>query len=168
MRSPGVGSGALGFPDAPPHDDAPLTPVPRVSRVSRVFSIAASVAGNGASRILIAGVVVAMFDTGLSANLTSLTPLITLTSLMIVAVYLPIAFAPLCRSRSPRWSVARERDVQRPSRMPLWPIPSLPAIVGIGLARRYQKLSDVIVTAAVVAGGLLCWLAYLPHRDRVA
>jgi len=40
------------------------------------------------------------------------------------------------------------------------------AIVGIGLALRYQKLSDVITTAVVVAAALVYWLAYLQRRAR--
>ncbi len=86
--------------------------------------------------------------------LTSLTSLITFTSVMIVAVYLLIASAAIV-------SRLRERDAERPFRMPLWPLPPVLAIVGIGLALRYQKRGDVIVTAAVVVAALLYWLAYL-------
>ena len=174
-----------------------------VSRTeSPLATIAASVTGNVGSKILIAGVVIAMFDTGLSANLgyariyfasgrdrmwpgpvsdvlsatnhnhvpkwafvflgiacavfcylTSLTSLITFTSVMIITIYLLIATAALVSRR-------RERDADRPFRMPLWPLPPVLAIVGIGLALRYQKFSDVITTAIVVAAALLYWLAY--------
>jgi amino acid transporter len=169
---------------------------------SPLATIAASVAGDVGSKILIAGVVVAMFDTGLSANLgyarvlfasgrdrtwpgpvsdllastnrnqvpkwsfvvlglacavfcylTSLTSLITFTSVMIVAIYLMIAAAALVSRR-------REAGTERPFRMPLWPLPPLVAIVGIGLALRYQKLGDVITTAVVIVAALVLWLAY--------
>ncbi len=175
---------------------------------SPLATIAAAVAGNVGSKILLAGVVIAMFDTGLSANLgyariyfasgrdrmwpgpisavlastnrhqvpkwafgllgigcgvfcylSSLTSLITFTSVMIVAIYLLIASAAIVSRR-------RERDAQRPYRMPLWPLPPVLAIVGIGLALRYQKLSDVITTAVVVAAALVYWLAYLQRRAR--
>lgn len=175
---------------------------------SPLAAIASSVAGTVGSKILIAGVVVAMFDTGLSANLgyariyfasgrdrlwpapvsdllastnrnqvpkwafgflgiacavfcylTSLTSLITFTSVMIVAIYLLIAASALVSRR-------REATVERPFRMPLWPLPPILAIVGIGLTLRYQKLSDVITTAIVVAVALLYWLAYLQTRGR--
>jgi amino acid transporter len=174
---------------------------------SPLTTIAASVADNVGSKILLAGVVVAMFDTGLSANLgyariyfasgrdrlwpgpvnellasinanqgpkwafaflgvacavfcylTSLTSLITFTAVMIVTVYLLIAGAALVS----RW---RERDAERPFRMVAWPLPPLIAIVGVGLALRYQALSDVIVTGSVVAGGLVYWLLFLRRRD---
>jgi len=92
-------------------------------------------------------------------SLTSLTSLITFTSVMIVAIYLLIASAAIVSRR-------RERDAQRPYRMPLWPLPPVLAIVGIGLALRYQKLSDVITTAVVVAAALVYWLAYLQRRSR--
>ncbi len=165
-------------------------------------------AGTVGSKILIAGVVVAMFDTGLSANLgyariyfasgrdrlwpapvsdllastnrnqvlkwafaflgiacavfcylTTLTSLITFTSVMIVAVYLLIAASALV-------SRQRQATVERPFRMPLWPLPPVLAIVGIGLTLRYQKLSDVITTAIVIVAALLYWLAYLQTRRR--
>jgi amino acid transporter len=102
---------------------------------------------------------------GVFCYLTSLTSLITFTSVMIVAVYLLIASAAIVSRR-------RERDAQRPFRMPLWPLPPVLAIVGIVLALRYQKLSDVIVTAIVIAVALIYWLAYLhrraPRRDATA
>jgi len=173
---------------------------------SPLSTIAAAVAGNAGSKVLLAGVVIAMFDTGLSANLgyarvyfasgrdrmwpapvsrvlastnrnlvpkwsfvflgvacgvlcylTSLTKLITFTSVIIVTVYLLIASAAIVSRR-------RERDAERPFRMPLWPLPPILAIVGIVIALRYQKLSDVVITAVVVVAALLYWLAYLRQR----
>jgi amino acid transporter len=182
-----------------------------VSADSPLTLIAREVAGTVGSKILLAGVVIAMFDTGLSANLgyariyfasgrdrmwpapvsdvlastnrngvpkwafallgiacavfcylTSLTSLITFTSVMIVAVYLLIASSAIV-------SRFRERSAERPFRMPLWPIPPLVAIAGIGLAVRYQKLSDVLITASVMVGALLYALAWRRLRgDRRA
>lgn len=48
--------------------------------------------------------------------------------------------------------------------MPLWPLPPVVAIIGIAVALRYQKLSDVIITAVVVVAALLYWLLYLRLR----
>jgi amino acid transporter len=177
---------------------------------SPLATIAAAVAGNVGSKILLAGVVVAMFDTGLSANLgyariyfasgrdqmwpapvsealattnhnqvpkwafaflgiacavfcylTSLTSLITFTSVMIVTIYLLIATAAIV-------SRLRERDAQRPFRMPLWPLPPVLAIVGIGLTLRYQKFGDIIITLVTIAIALLYWLAYLRRNKHRA
>ena len=170
---------------------------------SPLATIAAAVAGKVGSKILLAGVVVAMFDTALSANLgyariyfasgrdrmwpapvsralastnrnqvpkwavaflgiactvfcylTGLTSLITFTSVMIVTIYLLIATAAIV-------SRLRERDAERSFRMPLWPLPPVLAIVGIGLTLRYQKFGDIIITLITIAIALIYWLAYL-------
>jgi amino acid transporter len=171
-------------------------------------TIAAAVAGKVGSKILLAGVVVAMFDTGLSANLgyariyfasgrdrmwpapvsdalastnhnqvpkwafaflgiacavfcylTGLTSLITFTSVMIVTIYLLIATAAIV-------SRLRERDAERSFRMPLWPLPPVLAIVGIGLTLRYQKFGDIIITLITIAIALIYWLAYLNRNTK--
>ncbi len=177
---------------------------------SPLATIAAAVAGNVGSKILLAGVVVAMFDTGLSANLgyariyfasgrddvwpapvsralattnrnhvpkwafaflgvacavfcylTSLTSLITFTSVMIVTIYLLIAAAAIV-------SRLRERDAERSFKMPLWPLPPVLAIIGIGLTLRYQKFGDIIITLITIAIAVLYWLAYLHRNTRQA
>ena len=181
-----------------------------VAAASPLATIGAAVAGSVGSKILLAGVVVAMFDTGLSANLgyariyfasgrdrmwpapvsdalattnrnqvpkwafaflglacavfcylTSLTSLITFTSVMIVTVYLLIATAAIV-------SRIRERDAQRSFRMPLWPLPPLLAIAGIGLTLRYQKFGDIIITLVTIAIAVIYWLAYLRRNPRQA
>ena len=181
-----------------------------VAADSPLATIAAAVAGNVGSKILLAGVVVAMFDTGLSANLgyariyfasgrddvwpgpvsralattnrnqvpkwafvflgvacavfcylTSLTSLITFTSVMIVTVYLLIATAAIV-------SRLRERDAERSFKMPLWPLPPVLAIIGIGLTLRYQKFGDIIITLITIAIAVLYWLAYLHRNTRQA
>ena len=181
-----------------------------VAADSPLATIAAAVAGNVGSKILLAGVVVAMFDTGLSANLgyariyfasgrddvwpgpvsralattnrnqvpkwafaflgvacavfcylTSLTSLITFTSVMIVTIYLLIAAAAIV-------SRLRERDAERSFKMPLWPLPPVLAIIGIGLTLRYQKFGDIIITLITIAIAVLYWLAYLHRNTRQA
>ena len=181
-----------------------------VAADSPLATIAAAVAGNVGSKILLAGVVVAMFDTGLSANLgyariyfasgrddvwpgpvsralattnrnqvpkwafvflgvacavfcylASLTSLITFTSVMIVTIYLLIAAAAIV-------SRLRERDAERSFKMPLWPLPPVLAIIGIGLTLRYQKFGDVIITLITIAIAVLYWLAYLNRESRRA
>ena len=78
---------------------------------------------------------------------------------MIVAVYLLIAVSAIV-------SRVRERSAERPFRMPLWPLPPLVAIAGIGLAIRYQKLSDVVITGSVIVGALLYAFAWRELRAR--
>ncbi|QSO55319.1 APC family permease [Alicyclobacillus curvatus] len=165
--------------------------------------IAQSAAGHVGATILIIGVVIAMFDTGLSGNLayariyydsarenswprpinrfflsmnrhrvpkwgfvflgvgnvllcyfTSLNNLITFTGVIIVAIYLLIAISAIV-------SRYRNRSVERPFRMPLWPIPPLVAIVGVILALTQQAAGDVIKTAIIVVVAVVYWAAYL-------
>ncbi len=89
--------------------------------------------------------------------LTGLTSLITFTSVMIVTIYLLIATAAIV-------SRLRERDAERSFRMPLWPLPPVLSIVGIGLTLRYQKFGDIIITLITIAIALIYWLAYLNRR----
>lgn len=173
---------------------------------SPLAEIASDVAGDAGSKILLVGVVVAMFDTGLSANLgyariyfasgrdrlwpgpvaallgsqnrngvpkgafavlfvgcevlcffTSLTELITFTSVIIATVYSLIAVSAIVSRR-------RNASADRPFRMPLWPLPPVIALVGIAVAVRYQKLSDVVITATIAAVAIVYWLAYGRRR----
>ena len=141
---------------------------------SPLAEIAADVAGTAGSKILLAGVVVAMFAFLRSRNangvpkgafavlfvgcevlcfFTSLTELITFTSVIIATVYALIAISSIVSRR-------RAATAERPFRMPLWPVPPVIALIGIVVAVRYQRFSDVAITAVVVAAAILYWLAY--------
>lgn len=168
--------------------------------------VAQSVAGPVGATILIIGVIIAMFDTGLSGNLayariyydsaqahswpvsvnrffgslnrhnvpqwgfillgagnaflcyfTSLNNLITFTGVILVAIYLLIATAAIVS----RW---RQSTVERPFRMPLWPLPPIIAIIGAVLALTQQSQADVIQTLAIVLIALIYWGAYARHK----
>ncbi|MDQ0190343.1 APC family permease [Alicyclobacillus cycloheptanicus] len=176
--------------------DAPLT------------YVAQSVAGHAGATILIIGVIIAMFDTGLSGNLayariyldsarngswpgpinrffasmnrhnvpkwgfvflgvgnailcyfTSLNNLITFTGVIIVTIYLLIAISAI---------VARfkHRTDDRPFRMPIWPLPPIIAIIGVGVALSQQAVGDIVKTAVIVVVALLYWLAYLRLKEQ--
>jgi len=169
--------------------------------------IAQSSAGHIGATILIVGVVIAMFDTGLSGNLayariyldtarqdswpgpinrffgsmnrhnvpkwgfvflgvgnvilcyfTSLNNLITFTGVIIVVIYLMVAISALV-------SRYKNRSVERPFRMPLWPIPPVIAIFGVILALTQQAEGDLIKTAIIIIIAFIYWLAYLRLKN---
>ena len=177
--------------------------LPAVAAADAPLSVLArQVMGPVGAQLLLACVVVAMFDTGLAANLgysrilyaagrdrmwpgpvnrffghvtartrvpgaalavlaagnlllclvSSLGALITFTGVVIVAVYALVAVSAL---------VVRVRDRGRAGsfRMPLWPLPPLVALAGIGLAVSQQHLDNLIITGVIVAVALIGYLA---------
>jgi amino acid transporter len=174
-----------------------------LSSSSPLADITRAAAGPVLSTILLIGVIIAMFDTGLSANLgyariyldtgrtkswpepinrffgsrnhhgvpkwgfiflfvgnailcyfTSLNALVTFTGVCIVTIYLLIAVSAIV-------SRIRNRSVERPFRMPLWPFPPIIAIIGVFVALTQQATSDIIITTVLVLIALVYWFAYL-------
>ncbi|WP_347401680.1 APC family permease [Alicyclobacillus mali (ex Roth et al. 2021)] len=171
-----------------------------------LVSIAQSAAGQAGATILLVGVVIAMFDTGLTGNLayariyldaardgswpgpvnrffasmnrrgvpkwgfvllgvgnallcyfTSLNNLITFTGVIIVTIYLLVAVSAIVHR-------VRRGSAHAPFRMPLWPLPPLIALCGVGLSLVEQAPGDLIRTAVLVAIALVYALAYLQRR----
>jgi amino acid transporter len=169
--------------------------------------IAHQVMGPTGATILLIGVVVAMFDTGLAANLgyarvyyaaardgmmpgplsrffghlsrqskvptyafaflfvgngvlcvfSSLNDLITFTGVMIVTIYLLVAVSALvCR--------VRDRDLSRPFRMPLWPLPPVVAIVGAVIALTQQEARDLAIAFGIT---VIALVGYFASRSRL-
>jgi hypothetical protein len=57
-------------------------------------------------------------------------------------------------------------DLERPWRMPLWPLPPAVALVGVAVTVLLQTRTDLAIVAAIVAAGALYEVAYLrPRRD---
>ncbi|MGI8714182.1 MAG: hypothetical protein ACR2NR_13600 [Solirubrobacteraceae bacterium] len=51
--------------------------------------------------------------------------------------------------------------------MPLWPVPPVIALVGVGIALSQQKGSDLIIVAAIIVGGAIYYVGFLrPRSDR--
>jgi amino acid transporter len=90
----------------------------------------------------------------------SLVTVVTFTSVLIVVLYGLIAVAALV-------SRVRQRQLPRPSRMPLWPVPPLLALAGVVVALTQQKHSDLVITAAIFAAALVYYFAFVrPRRTR--
>ncbi|MEK1219195.1 APC family permease [Mycobacterium ulcerans] len=165
---------------------------------SAVEFLARQMMGPAGATVLVAGVVVAMFDTGLAANLgyarvyyaaardgmlprrlqplfgrlsarsrvpvhgflflflgngllcvfMSLPKLITFTGVVIAIVYLLVALSAIvCR--------VRDRDLVRPFRMPLWPLPPVLAVVGVVVTLATQEVKDLAIGAGLAAAAAL-------------
>ncbi|HEX5187998.1 MAG TPA: APC family permease [Streptosporangiaceae bacterium] len=90
----------------------------------------------------------------------SLITVVTFTAVLIVILYGLIAIAALV-------SRVRQRHLERPSRMPLWPLPPLIALIGVVVALTKQKGSDLVISACVFAAALLYYFLFVrPRRDR--
>jgi amino acid transporter len=90
----------------------------------------------------------------------SLITVVTFTAVLIVILYGLIAVAALV-------SRVRQRHLERPSKMPLWPLPPLIALVGVVVALTKQKASDLVVSACVFAAALLYYFLFVrPRGDR--
>jgi amino acid transporter len=83
---------------------------------------------------------------------------VTFTAVLIIVMYALIAIAALVS----RW---RDRDLVRPSRMPLWPLPPLVALAGVVVAFTQQTGRDILIVVALFAAGLAYYYLYL-HRSR--
>lgn len=83
---------------------------------------------------------------------------VTFTAVLIIVMYALIAVAALV-------SRVRDRDLERPSRMPLWPIPPIIALAGVIIALTQQTPRDIWIVVALFGAGLVYYYGYL-HRAR--
>jgi amino acid transporter len=100
---------------------------------------------------------------GLAAALClegTLVSVVTFTAVLIVVLYALTAIASL-------WGRVRQPALLRPFRMPLWPIPPLVSLVGLGFALTQQKAGDLWTVLAIFGGGIAYYVAFLrTRRDR--
>jgi amino acid transporter len=98
---------------------------------------------------------------GLAAALSlfsSLVAVVTFTAVLIVVLYALIAISALV-------SRLRRRDLARPFRMPLWPLPPALALIGVGVALSQQKVIDLLIVAAIFAVGAVYYALFLRPRS---
>lgn len=91
--------------------------------------------------------------------LSSLVAVVTFVSVLTITLYVFVAVAAIVHR-------VRDRDVQRPFRMPLWPLPPVVAIVGAGVALSQQAVHDLLIVAILFLLGLAYYLFYLRPRGR--
>jgi amino acid transporter len=91
---------------------------------------------------------------------SSLISVVTFTSVLIIVLYALIAISSLV-------SRFTQKQLERPYRMPLWPVSPIIALVGVGIALSQQKGSDLIIVVAIFVGGIIYYLGFLmPRSDR--
>jgi amino acid transporter len=91
---------------------------------------------------------------------SSLLSVVTFTSVLIIVLYALIAISALV-------SRFTQRELERPFRMPLWPVSPVIALVGVGIAISQQKGSDLLIVAAIFVGGVVYYVGFLaPRKDR--
>ena len=84
---------------------------------------------------------------------------VTFASLVVVATFALVALSALA-------SRLAQPDLDRPYRMPLWPLPPLLALTGVAATVALQTRTDLAVVAGALAAGLLYDAVYLrPRRD---
>jgi amino acid transporter len=89
--------------------------------------------------------------------LSSLAAIVTFTSVVVLVLYVMILVAALV-------SRVRQRSLDRPWKMPLWPLPPLLGLVFVGVTFSKQKLSDVWIVAVIVGVAVFYWILYLRRR----
>ncbi len=109
------------------------------------------------SQVPMWGFIVLGIGNAILCYFASLAMLITFTGVVIVVIYLMVAIAALV-------SRARDKSLERPWRMPLWPLPPVVAILGVALALTQQLTRDLIITAVIVIVAAVYYLAYLRPR----
>jgi amino acid transporter len=97
---------------------------------------------------------------GLSAVLclfSGLAAAVTFTAVLIIVLYALIAISALV-------SRIRQPDLPRPFRMPLWPVPPIIALIGVGVALSQQKMIDLLIVAAIFVVGAIYYVLFLRPR----
>jgi amino acid transporter len=91
---------------------------------------------------------------------STLITVVTFTAVLIVVLYGLIAVSALV-------SRIRQRHLERPSKMPLWPVPPVIALVGVIAVLTKQKGSDLWLCAGIFAAALLYYFLFVrPRSDR--
>ena len=84
---------------------------------------------------------------------------VTFASLTVVVTFALVALSGLA-------SRLRQPDLDRPYRMPLWPLPPVVAMTGVAVTIWLQAGRDLAIVAGILAAGLLYDAVYLrPRRD---
>jgi amino acid transporter len=89
---------------------------------------------------------------------STLITVVTFTAVLIVVLYGLIAVSALV-------SRVRQRHLDRPSKMPLWPVPPVIALAGVIVALTKQKGSDLWLCAGIFAAALLYYFLFVRPRS---
>jgi amino acid transporter len=92
---------------------------------------------------------------------SSLQSVVSSTAVMIICLYGLIAISSLI-------SRTRDRDLPRPFRMPLWPVPPVIALAGVVIAMTKQTTRDLLIVAGIFVFGVVYYGLYLRRHSRFA
>jgi amino acid transporter len=92
---------------------------------------------------------------------STLPSVVSSTAVMIISLYALIAISSLV-------SRVRQRELPRPYRMPLWPVPPVIALVGVGIALSKQTQRDLLIVLGIFVFGVLYYGLYLRRHSRFA
>jgi amino acid transporter len=90
----------------------------------------------------------------------SLVVLVTFTAVLIVVLYATVAAAALV-------SRVRDKQLVRPFKMPLWPLPPIIVIAGVVIALSQQQPRDLLISAGLFVVAAVYYFVFLrPRKDR--
>jgi amino acid transporter len=91
---------------------------------------------------------------------STLVAVVTFTAVLLIVLYALIALSALV-------SRIQQKNLPRPYRMPLWPVPPIIALVGTIVAITQQKTTDLVIVGVIIVVGLIYYFAFLaPRKDR--
>ncbi len=90
---------------------------------------------------------------------SSLQSVVSSTAVMIITMYALIAISSLV-------SRVRQRELPRPYKMPLWPVPPLIALTGVVIALSKQTERDLLIVGGMFVFGALYYAGYLRGGER--
>jgi len=106
----------------------------------------------------IATIVIGVACTVLTA-LSNIATLVTFVSVVLCVLYALIGISALV-------SRFTQRNLSRPYKMPMWPVPVLVALVGVGLTLSKQKGSDLVIVGCIIGGAAIYYVVYLMSRPK--
>lgn len=106
----------------------------------------------------IATIVIGVACTILTAA-SDIATLVTFVSVVLCVLYALVAISALV-------SRFTQKNLRRPYKMPIWPIPVLITLVGVGLTLSKQKSSDLVIVGSIIAGAALYYGIYLLPRPQ--
>jgi amino acid transporter len=106
----------------------------------------------------IATILLGVACTTLSA-LSDIATLVTFLGVVICVLYALIAISALV-------SRYTQKDLDRPYKMPWFPVPVVLSLIGVGLALSQQKGSDLVIVGCILGGSAIYYAIYLLPRPK--
>jgi amino acid transporter len=88
---------------------------------------------------------------------SSLVTVVTFTAVLLVVLYGLIAISALV-------SRIQQKNLPRPSRMPLWPLPPVIALVGSIVVLTQQTISDLVTVVVIFGVAVIYYFAFVARR----